>query len=109
MLLLVMITGICAAAVLFLLRFLIALCQDSEPGNAAHLLCVTPAHTGGDEPDAGETIEQSNKPDHRPARRRRADERPAASTAPWSAIAVASSARWRAMKGHAASKAQQSS
>ena len=78
MLLLVMITGICAAAVLFLLRFLIALCQDSEPGNAVHLLRVTPAHTGGDAPHAGETTEHSNEADHRAFRRRRANERPAA-------------------------------
>ena len=106
---LVIMTGICAAGVLFLLRFLIALCQDCEPGNAVHLLRVTPAHTGGDAPDAGETTEHSNEADHRTVRRRWAKDSAAAMNPPWSAMAVASSARWRAMKGHSADKARHSS
>jgi hypothetical protein len=88
---LVIMTGLCAAGVLFLFRFLIALCQDSGPGNAVHLLRVTPAHTGGEQPDAGNTTEHSNEADHRAVRRRRASDRPAAATAPRSAIGVASS------------------
>ncbi|MBZ5551044.1 MAG: hypothetical protein LAO22_24330, partial [Acidobacteriia bacterium] len=56
---LVILTGICAAGVLFLLRFLVALCQNSEPANAVHLLRVTPAPTGR-EPDGGDEEESLN-------------------------------------------------
>jgi hypothetical protein len=88
---LVVLTGICAFGVLFLLRFLIALCQDSEPGDAVHLLRVTPTHTGSDVPDPGETTEHSTGSDHRVVRRRRAIDRPAATAVPWNAMGVASS------------------
>ena len=77
---LVIMTGICAAGVLFLLRFLIALCQDSEPGNAVHLLRVTPAPVGADEPDDGETTEPSSEADHRSVHKRMVNRRPAANT-----------------------------
>ena len=83
---LVIITGICALGVLFLLRFLAALYGERVPGNAVHLLKVAPARTGGDEPDAGETTEKLNQSDHRAVRR--ASDRPAATTAPWSASRV---------------------
>jgi hypothetical protein len=81
---LVIITGICALAVLFLLRFLAALCSERMPGNAAHLLRVTPARTGGDEPDAGATTKHLNIADRHKVRRRRAGCSPAATMARWS-------------------------
>jgi hypothetical protein len=99
---LVIVTGICAAGVLFMLRFLIALCQDSEPENAVHLLRATPARTTGVEPDAGNEDEPLILGDSHPVRTRRVSDAPAAATARWSAIGVASSARRRAMKQHSA-------
>jgi hypothetical protein len=81
---LVIITGICALAVLFLLLFLVALCSERMPGNAAHLLRVTPARTGGDEPDAGATTKHLNIADRHTVRRRRAGCSPAATMARWS-------------------------
>jgi hypothetical protein len=85
----VVMTGICAAGVLFLLRFLIAMCQTPEPANPLHLLRVAPMHAGGGEPNAGESTEHSNQADHRAVRRLRASDRPAATTAAWSATRVA--------------------
>ncbi|MGZ7061002.1 MAG: hypothetical protein ACXVJU_17085 [Candidatus Angelobacter sp.] len=76
----VVLTGICVAGVLFLLRFLIALCQERAPGDAAHLLRVTPAPVGADEPDDGETTEPSSEADHRSVHKRMVNRRPAANT-----------------------------
>jgi hypothetical protein len=91
---LVIATGICAAGVLFLLRFLIALCQESEAGNAVHLLRVTPAPTGRNEPDGGDEEESLNLGNsHTLLRNRRSRHTPAATTARWSAMEAASSAK----------------
>jgi hypothetical protein len=89
---LVILTGICAAGVLFLLRFLIALCQDSEPRNAVHLLRATP-QAAGDEPDAGSGEEALKLGDSHTVRNRRSRHTPAATTATWSEMEVASSAK----------------
>lgn len=108
---LVIMTGICATAVLFLLRFLVALCSECKPGRVVHLLSVSPAPIGGDEPDAGDTesTKHLNLSDHRSVRKRRVVDSPAATTVLWSAIGVASSARWRAKERHSANKARHSS
>jgi hypothetical protein len=90
---LVIITGICALAVLFLLRFLIALCQEHEPGNGVHLLNVTPARTDGDEPDAGSQEESLKSGDSHTVRNRRSKYTPAATTATRSEMEVVSSAK----------------
>ena len=90
---LVILTGVCAAGVLFLLRFLIALCQEHEPGNAVHLLNVTPARTDGDEPDAGSEQEAMKLGDSHSVRNRRSRHTPAATTATWSEMEVVSSAK----------------
>jgi hypothetical protein len=78
---LVIITGICALGVLFLLRFLCALYSEPMPGNAAHLLKVTPARTGGDEPDTGATRKHFNIAHRHSVRSRQAGRFPAATTA----------------------------
>jgi hypothetical protein len=90
---LVIFTGICAAGVLFLLRFLIALCQEREPGNAVHLLNVTPARTDGDEPDAGSEEEVLKSGDSHAVRNRRSRHTPAATTATWNEMEIASTAK----------------
>jgi hypothetical protein len=90
---LVILTGICAAGVLFLLRFLIALCQEHEPAPAVHLLKVTPAQTDGDEPDAGSEEEALKLGDSHAVRNRRSRHTPAATTATWSEMEVASSVK----------------
>jgi hypothetical protein len=97
---LVIITGICAAGVLFLLRFLVALCQDSEPENAVHLLNFTPAPTGRDEPDGGDEEESLNLGDSHTLRNRRSRHSPAATTARWSEMEVASSAKAKRYSAH---------
>jgi hypothetical protein len=81
---LVILTGICALAVLFLLRFLAALCSDRMPGNTVYLLRVAPARTGGDEPDAGKTTGRLNTSNRHAVRSCRAGWPPAATTARWS-------------------------
>jgi hypothetical protein len=86
-------TGICAAGVLFLLHFLIALCQEHEPGGAVHLLNFTPAPTGRDEPDGGDEEESLNLGDSHTLRNRRSRHTPAATAARWSEMEVASSAK----------------
>ena len=93
----VIMTGICAAGVLFLLRFLIALCQESEPGTAIHLLRATP-RTNGDEPDAASGEEAAKLGYSHAVRSRRRRHTPAATTA-WSEMEIA--ARPKA-KRHAA-------
>jgi hypothetical protein len=90
---LVILTGICAVGVLFLLRFLIALCQEHEPGRAVHLLNVTPAPTGRDEPDGGDEEESLNLGDSHILRNRRNRHTPAATTARWSEMEVASNTK----------------
>jgi hypothetical protein len=76
----VVLTGICVAGVLFLLRFFIALCQERAPGDAAHLFRVTPAPAGSHEPgaDEGESAKLSSLSEHRSVRRRHTNQRPAA-------------------------------
>jgi hypothetical protein len=82
---LVIITGICALAVLFLLRFLVALCSEGMPGPAFHVLSVAPpARTGGDEPDAGETTGPLNMANRHAVRRRLPGCSPAATMTRWS-------------------------
>jgi hypothetical protein len=101
--------GICAAGVIFLLRFLVALCREPGPGHAAHLLRVTPARAADDEPDSREIREPLDLGNHRSIRRRSAKDSAAATTPAWGEVAIASSARQRARKRHAASKARCSS
>ena len=90
---LVILTGICAAGVLFLLRFLIALCQDGEPRDAVHLIRVTPARTDGDEPDAGSRDEALKLSDSHAVRNRRSRHTPAATTAARSEMEVGAKAK----------------
>ena len=97
---LVILTGICAFGVLFLLRFLIALCQEREPGNAVHLLNVTPARTNGDEPDDGSEEESVKLGDSHTLRNRRSRHTPAATTATWNEMEVgAKTKRYSANQG----------
>jgi hypothetical protein len=97
---LVIFTGICAAGVLFLLRFLIALCQEHETGNAVHLLNVTSARTNGDAPDAGSGEEVVKSGDSHAVRNRRSRHTPAATTAARSEMEVgAKTKRYSANQG----------
>ena len=105
MIVLVIMTGICAAGVLFLLRFLIALCQEGEPRDAVHLLRVTPARTGRDEPDGGDEEESLNLGDSHTVRNRRSRHTPAATTVTRSEMEVASSAK---AKRHSANQGRHS-
>lgn len=98
---LVMIAGMCVAAVLFMLRFFVALCRECEPGLVGYIVRVEP-HTGGDEPDASDETKQLDLVDHHTVRRRWAGDSSAATTTPWSAVTVASSAMWGARKGASA-------
>ena len=105
MIVLVILTGICAAGVLFLLRFLIALCQEREPEAAVHLLSFAPARTGRDEPDGGDEEESLNLGDSHTVRNRRSRHTPAATTATWSEMEIASSAK---AKRHSANQGRHS-
>jgi hypothetical protein len=61
---LVIITGICALAVLFLLRFLVALCgKDGRGNHVVHVLHVEPEHDGcgGNETDSEIAVEDVNQ------------------------------------------------
>ncbi|MGB9104581.1 MAG: hypothetical protein WCC59_07485 [Terriglobales bacterium] len=98
-------TGICAAGVLFLLRFLIALCQEHEPRGAVHRLNFTPVRTNGDDPDAGSGEEALKSGDSHTLRNRGSRHAPAATTARWSEMEVASSAK---AKRHSANQGRYS-
>jgi len=106
---LVILTGVCALGVLFLLRFLIALCQEHAPAGAVHLLNDSPAPTDGDEPDAGSEEESLELGDSHTVRTRRDFDRPAAPTARWNALEAVPSARCLAAKRSPANKVRRSS
>ena len=79
--------------------------QEREPEAAVHLLSFAPARTGRDEPDGGDEEESLNLGDSHTVRNRRSRHTPAATTATWSEMEIASSAK---AKRHSANQGRYS-